>query len=294
MESPPSAPILSSLHTHSRYDDGQGEIAEYADAASRAGLFAYGASGHAPLPFPCAYAIPLDLLDRYREDVRHAAEKHAPDLPVLLGLELDYLPGQTAFYERELLSRDFDYFVASVHYVGDPDAEPWTYDESAEAFEREVRTRHGGDARPAVEDYFRRVVRMVEEVGTWDVPIIVGHLDRIALWNGGQRYFDPESGWYTRLVEDALDVIARNDLVLELNTSGWVKASRAPNPDLPILRRAAERGIRVTINADAHVPSNVALRYDDGLRLLRQAGFREIVVPDPRGWRSASLPAADE
>lgn len=290
---PRPAPILSSLHTHSRYDDGQGEIAEYAVAARRAGLFAYGASGHAPLPFPCAYAIPLDLLDHYREDVRRAAE-HAPDLPVLLGLELDYLPGLTGFYERELLARNFDYFIASVHYVGDLDADPWTYDESAEAFEREVRDRHRGDARPVVEDYFRRLVEMIDEVSTWNLPIVVGHLDRIALWNGGKRYFDPESDWYGQLVESALDAVARHDLILELNTSGWIKAARAPNPDLPILRRAARRGIRVTINADAHRPANVALGYGDGRRLLAAAGFREIVVPDPRGWRSAALPITDD
>jgi histidinol-phosphatase (PHP family) len=285
----PSA-VLSSLHTHSCYDDGRGEIAEYAAAARDAGLYAYGASGHAPLPFPCDYAIPLEQLDQYVDDVRRARDRFAGELPVLRGLELDYLPDLSNFYLRELRGRGFDYFVASVHYVGEPGAEPWTYDESAEAFERQVHARHGGDARAVVEDYFRRVVRMVEEISTWGMPIIIGHLDRIVLWNRGDRYFPTDNPWYERLVDQALDAIAERGLVLELNTSGWIKAAQAPNPGLPILARAAARGIRPIITADAHLPANVALRFDDGVDLLRAAGFREIVLPDPNGWRLAPLP----
>src|SRR5262249_16832806 len=130
---------LSSLHTHSRYCDGRGEIREYAEAALAAGLGAYGASGHAPLPFPCDYAMPLASLDAYRDDVRRARDELAARLPIFLGLELDYVPGLGDFYAGELLGRGFDYFVASVHYVGEPGAPLWAYDESEDAFIRELR-----------------------------------------------------------------------------------------------------------------------------------------------------------
>lgn len=289
-----SSRVLASLHTHSRYDDGRGEIADYAEAARQAGLSAYGSSGHAPLPFPCDYAISLERLPAYIDDARRAREQFRGELPVLLGLELDYLSDRSDFYQKEIRKRDFDYFVASVHYVGEPDAELWTYDENAEAFDREVQARHGGNARPVVEDYYRRIVQMVEEVSTWEQPIIVGHLDRIALWNRGDRYFPTDCPWYERLVDEALDAIVARDLVLELNTSGWIKAARAPNPGLAILRRAAARGIRPIISADAHLPANVNLRYDDAVQLLAQAGFRELVVPDPSGWRLAPLPAVSK
>lgn len=291
MDPPAQSPrVLASLHTHSHYDDGRGEIAEYAEAARQAGLYAYGASGHAPLPFPCDYAIPLERLPAYLDDARRAREQFRDELPVLFGLELDYLPGLNDFYADEIRDRSFDYFVASVHYVGEPGAEPWAYDEKAEVFDRQVQARHGGNARPVVEDYYRRIVQMVEEVSTWDQPTIVGHLDRIALWNRGDRYFPTDSPWYERLVDEALDAIAARDLVLELNTSGWIKAARAPNPGLPILRRAAARGIRPIVSADAHQPANVNLRFDDAVRLLAEAGFSELVVPDPSGWRRAPLP----
>lgn len=278
---------LSSIHTHSRYCDGLGDVREYAAAAEAAGLSAFGASGHAPLPFPCEYAMPLAALDAYCRDVRALECGASP--PVLLGLELDYLPGLSDFYRREFRSRGFDYFVASVHYVGIPDEPPWAYDESDAAFRRDVEQRHRGDARPVVEDYFRRVCRMAEEVGTWDLPIVVGHLDRIAMWNHDDRYFPTDGAWYHDLVERALEAIARAGCVLEINTSGWAKPAARPNPDLAILARARARGIPAIVSSDAHRPADVALRYDDAVDVLRSAGYAEITVPGRAGWMQLPL-----
>ena len=287
---PASSTSLSSIHTHSRYCDGHGEIYEYVEAAMGAGLRAYGASGHAPLPFECDYAFPLASLDSYSADVRLLATHYGDRFPILLGLELDYLPGFTDFYQREFLSRQFDYFVASVHYVGEPNTEPWTYDESDDTFVREVEKRHAGDYRPVVEDYYRRVLRLVDEVQGWPMPIVIGHLDRITLWNRGDRYFPTDSGWYAGLVEEVLQAISATKLVVELNTSGWSKPAESPNPGLEILTNCAAKGIRTIISADAHRPVNVAANYGRAIDLLRRAGYSEVVVPGRVGWGSGPLP----
>jgi histidinol-phosphatase (PHP family) len=280
---------ISSLHTHSHYCDGEGEIREYIEAALVEGVGAFGASGHAPLPFPCDYAIPLTALDRYCTEVRRLAEVYADRLPVYLGIELDYLPGLSAFYEGELLRRDFDYLIASVHYVAGPGGTPWTYDESAERFISEIQARYGGDARPVVEDYYRRVCSMVDEVANWGVPAVVGHLDRIRLWNRDDRFFPTSGRWYEDLVETALAAIQRAGLPVELNTSGWAKPAGQPNPDLPLLRRCAQYGIPVLLSSDAHRPRDVAARFDEGMRLLGLAGIREIAVLSDRQWKLVPL-----
>jgi len=277
--------ILSSMHTHSRYCDGRGEIAEYARAASAAGLAAYGASGHAPVPFECDYAIPLGALDAYCADVRAVARDVAGTLPVYLGLELDYLPGLQGFYRESLFARGLDYVVASVHYVDGAVDESWCYDESEDRFVAEISRRHHGDARPTIEDYYRRVVRMAGEAPDWGLPAIVGHLDRIGLWNAEDRYFPTDNAWYNDLVGSALDAIKANRLILEINTSGWYKPLGHANPDLPILRQAADRGIPVIVSADAHRPEHVARDFSRALAVLGAAGFADIVVPTD-GWRA--------
>lgn len=271
------------MHTHSRYCDGRGEIADYARASSAAGLAAYGASGHAPVPFECDYAIPTGSLAAYCADVRSAQRDLAGTLPVFLGLELDYLPNLEAFYREVLFARDLDYVVASVHYVGSEGDEPWCYDDTDEKFAAEIARRHGGDARPAIEDYFRRVARMAGEASTWGLPVIVGHLDRIALWNVDDRYFPTDNAWYCGLVDSALDAIKETGLILEINTSGWHKPLGRANPDLPILRRAAHREIPVIVSADAHRPEHVDRDFSRALDVLKAAGFTEIVVPT-EGW----------
>jgi histidinol-phosphatase (PHP family) len=280
---------LSSLHTHSRFCDGHGELEEYVVAARDAGLAYYGASGHAPLPFACDYAIPLANLDLYVAEVRRLQAAYRGRVPVLLGLELDYLPGLTDFYARELFSRGLEYVVASVHYVGEPGVAPWVYDESEERFAAEIQQRHGGNARPAIEDYFRRIVRMVGEAADWPVPVIVGHLDRISIWNRGEKYFAVESDWYQAAVDAALDAIAESRCVLELNASGWNKTNETCNPSPAILRRAAARGIPVIVSADAHRPQNVNQHYDRALGVLREAGFQSLVYPIEGGWESTRL-----
>ena len=286
----PLAP-LSSLHTHSRYDDGEGEIGDYAAAASCAGLSAYGASGHAPLPFDCDYAMPLATLDTYCDDVRKVAERWEDRLAVYLGLELDYVPGLSSFYEREFLGRGFDYFVASVHYVGDPGTVPWAYDESEDVFIREIQSRHAGDSRPVVEDYYSRLCAMVREVANWGVPSFVGHFDRIALWNRDDRYFPTSDSWYLALVDEALNAIQSAGMAIELNTSGWTKPAAKPNPNLTVLRRSVERRIPLIVSADAHQASKVARLYREAVELLRKAGYGEVIVPNHTGWRRAVLSA---
>ncbi len=284
---------LASLHTHSRYCDGHGELAEYAREALAAGLSAWGASAHSPVPFPCEYAIPIGDLPAYAAEVRRLRDEYAGRLPVYLGLELDYLPGLAEFYARELFSQQLDYVVASVHYVDGNYPDAWCYDESEERFARKIAQRHGGDARSIVEDYFRRVGLMLRDAPSWGLPVIVGHLDRVVLWNVGDAYFPTDGTWYWDLIDGALSAVARSGCVLEINTSGWNKKIGAPNPNADVLRRAATRGIPVIVSADAHWPANVAQHFTRGLEVLRAAGFSTVTSPQPSGWRQIPLPTRE-
>jgi histidinol-phosphatase (PHP family) len=225
----------------------------------------------------------------YAREVRALGEKYRDRIPVFLGLELDYHPGLDNFYAAELLSRGLDYVVASVHYVDGAPGDAWNYDESAAAFDREVRQRYGGDARPAVEDYYRRMQQLVSDSEHWRVPVVVGHFDRIVLWNRGDRYFPTDNAWYERLVDDTIAAIAATSCVLEINTSGWDKPCEMSNPSPAILRRASKAGLPVIVSADAHRPANVAVHFDRALGILKESGFTRLVTPSSDGWHSVPL-----
>jgi histidinol-phosphatase (PHP family) len=285
---------LASIHTHSHYCDGQDDIEDYARAALAAGLTVYGASGHCPLPFPTEWSMSLDNFARYTRDVRRVAAAYRERLPILLGLELDFLPGAEDFYQEQLFSAGLDYIVASVHFVGDPATNLWAYDESAQTFDDQICRNYAGNAIPTVEDYYRRMKQMVAEVGRWGVPVVIGHLDRVVLWNRDDRYFPTDNAWYQRLIDETVTEIARSNCIVEINTSGWEKAIGAPNPNAAVLRQLAGAGVPVIVSADAHYAAHVARHYRRALGVLAEAGFSRLSVPGLQGWTELPLPPVDE
>lgn len=282
---------LGNYHTHSRWCDGQGEIAEVIEAAIGAGLAQVGISSHAPVPFAATYALPLANLPRYRSEVLRLREVYRGRIDVLLGLELDALPELLAFNRTEVLPLGFEYGVGSVHFLNvDDDGQPWPLDASDERFAGLLRERYGGDIRRLVEDHYA----LIAGLATYPGVDIVGHLDRgVCLWNDGARYYDEAASWYRAAVDDALRALAAGDRIVELSTGGWRRGLAEPFPSAWIARRCRELGIRMTINSDSHHPSQIAYDYDRALALLRASGFREIARYDASAgtWGSAPIGA---
>ena len=280
---------LANYHTHSRWCDGQGEIAEVIEAAIAADLAQVGITSHAPVPFPATYALPLANLRAYREEVLRQREIYRGRIDVLLGLEIDALPELREFNQREVLDLGFDFTVGSVHFVRTtPEGQPWPLDATQELFDRLLREEFGGDIRPLSEEYYRRIAGLADYPGV----DIIGHIDRgVRLWNAGNRVFDESQPWYRAQVDDALRALAQADRIVELSTGGWRRGLDDPWPSVWVVRRCRELGIRMTVNSDSHRPNQIAYDYDRALAVLRETGHREIARFDvaARAWVDAPL-----
>ena len=111
--------------------------------------------------------IPFAHLERYVAEVREEDAAH-PGIKVLLGVEVDYVPGQGAALDAVLASYPFDYVVGGVHVV-----DGFAFDEPA--------LRHDSrwsDPDALLAGYYR-AVRGAAECGRFDV---IAHLDYIGLW----------------------------------------------------------------------------------------------------------------
>ena len=291
-----SATISGSFHNHPGYCDGSGSIDAYAESALAAGLRSLGLSSHAPVPFPCSWTMPLERLPAYCADVRAARVAYQGRLRLWLGLELDYLspaliPEGTAFQRQKILVHRPDYVVASVHFVGrDPDGLPWTMDESAESFARQLETVYRGDARRLVEEYYRLLVEMALAMPGLGLPVIAGHIDKIKMWNVGGRYFAEDAPWYLAAIEEALQAIQAAGLVVEVNTAGLRRDIGEPYPGPRVLHRCKALGIPVTISSDAHRPEDLTAGFEEAAALLRAVGYREVMTLDEDGWTRHPLP----
>ncbi|MDQ7840867.1 MAG: histidinol-phosphatase [bacterium] len=274
--------LTTSYHTHNRYCDGEGEIAEYLDAALGAGLEAIGISSHSPLTFPNDFALRAGDLPAYCAEVERLRKSYAGRLRVHLGMEFDFIPEYAAPMWEIVAPVRFEFLIGGVHFLGhDAAGVPWAFDYTRQEFERGLREIFGGNARALVAEYYGRVRQLAE----WGHVAILAHLDHINRWNRDGCYFSEGARWYRDEVEATLRACAQSGLIVEVNTSGWRGPSAAPHPSPWIVRRCVELEIPLVVTADAHKPEHVAAFYAEAEAMLREAGCCATVVLREEGWR---------
>ena len=262
--------IRASYHTHSHYCDGQGQIAEVIEAAIDAGLSEVGISSHAPLPFATDWTMPPESLAHYVDEVHQLQEGYGDRINVLLGAEIDFIPGAefVTYQERAIFPLGFDYFVGSVHFLGRQNP-PRSFDGTEQEFREILNEEYEGDIAAMVIDYYHRMSQVPSIPGVK----IVGHLDLIKRWNAAHTYFTGEEPWYVAAVEEVLYAISASSRIVELNTAGWRKGLGEPYPSRSILARCRDLGIPVTVNSDAHTPDDVVAGFDQARALLAEIGI---------------------
>ena len=251
----------------------QGRLEDVLEAAVRAGFSSYGVSEHAPKQRDAdlyedeAGLTAADTQDRFRAYAACAFELRdafADRLEVLVGFETDAVPPDR--YGEWMASlraqAPFDYVVGSVHHVAD-----FPIDVSEELYWR-AADAYGGP-RALERAYFERLAQLVGELR----PEVVGHLDLIRWIQGQNPELDREVWpWVERVLEAALDTGA----LLDVNTSPLRKGFGPIYPLPPILERARELGVRVTLGDDSHGPGQVGVGLEQGVRAIAAAGFREL------------------
>lgn len=283
--------LTTSYHTHNRFCDGRGEIAEYAEVAIAAGLNALGVSSHAPLVFPDESAMPAADLPAYCAEVQRLREAYRGRLRLHLSLEFDYIPEMAADLWALVAPHRFDYLIGSVHFIGlDASGIPWPFDLTREGFERGLREQFQGDVRRLVTAYYERVRGLAAWSGAYggeDPPgrvSILGHLDLIKIWNRDGAYFREDDYWYRQEVEATLRTCLEAGLIVEVNTNGWREGLDDPYPSPWIARRCIEMGIPLAVTSDAHQPGRVADFFPEADALLRELGVRTLAVLGDVGW----------
>jgi histidinol-phosphatase (PHP family) len=116
-------------------------------------------------------------------------------------------------------------------------------------------------------------------------PDIVGHLDKIKMYNRN-RFFSEEEFWYVNLVEETLDLASGTGCVIEVNTRGiYKKRSDTLFPGTEILKKILQRNIPLTITSDAHAPQELSLGFEEARKVLIELGFRATWVKTGGVWK---------
>ncbi|AHF91581.1 histidinol phosphate phosphatase HisJ family [Opitutaceae bacterium TAV1] len=244
-----------------------GEPWEYAAAAEARGLRGIIFTCHSPLPDGWSADVRMSPgeFEVYVEMIARTRERFAGRVDVRLGLESDFYPGVEPWLEKLHARAPLHHVLGSVHYqVGDY-----------------RRLYFKGDVFAYQQLYYDHLARSAE-TGLYDT---LAHPDLIKNENPAQWDF----ARIRPFIERALDRIAATGVAMELNTSGLQKALPEMNPGPQQLQMMAERGIPVVIGADAHRPQRVGASYEEALRLLEAAGYREVSWFLDRKRRSVSI-----
>jgi histidinol-phosphatase (PHP family) len=287
--------VRANYHTHCEFCDGRATAAEMARAAAAAGYRVLGFSSHCPLPFHNEGNMELARLGDYEAEVRRLGKEWAgTGLEILLGLEIDFLPGLCSPRDALFEEAGLDYSIGSVHFVDLPGSGRFAVDYGAAEVDARAVAFEGADfGRAMYEDYYDRLARLVA-VGGFD---ILGHLDLVRKNNdadesGKGRFFDESSRGYL----DAALAVARElrgkDMVVEINVGGMSRGKvKSPYPSLPILRELRAEGVRITFSADAHAPAHLGANLGAARDLARAAGYDSIAVLSGGAWTETGLEA---
>lgn len=244
------------LHNHTILcNHATGSVNEYVEAAIGCGTEYFGFSDHAPMHYDPQYRMAFDEMELYEKWVREAQERYQNQITVLLGYEVDYLPG---YMDDIILKRPCDYLIGSVHFIDD-----WGFDNP------EYLGRYEGADIDAI---YKRYFELIEEMAKSALFDIVGHLDLMKVFK-----FLPKQD-IRILAKKALKAIKQADMSIEINVSGYRKPIAEAYPSASLLEEAFALDIPVTFGSDAHRSDQVGLYSDQVEALARSAGYTECAL----------------
>jgi len=243
------------LHNHTtRCNHAEGSVDEYVKKAILEEIDIFGFSDHAPMNFDTRYRMSFDEMDAYENDIKNAKEKYADKIEILLGYEVDYLPG---YMDERVLNANVDYLIGSVHFI-----DKWGFDNP-----EFIGKYEGADIDTIWQEYFNLVENMAK-TGLFD---IVGHLDLIKVFK-----FLPKKD--IRLIaKNALDAIKKSGMAIEINAAGYRKPIGEAYPSRELLEMAYERDIPITFGSDAHKPKQVGYKKEEIRLLAKSIGYSNAV-----------------
>src|SRR3712207_3688814 len=276
------AAVLTDYHVHLRPDDAEATFARYMTAANadrsrtvatERGVGELGVSEHV-YRFSAALDVwrhpmwerhAVDDLDAYCGFVREETD-------LRLGIEADFVPGAEDRMANLLEEREWDYVIGSVHFLRDAaidmrgEWDIWTHADPDKVWRRYFETL-GEAARTGMFD-------------------ILAHPDLVKVW--GREGPRPD-GDLRRFYDLAMDGIAESEVAMEVSTAGLRKPVGEIYPAPAFLEMSLEAGRPIALPWDAHVPGDLAYRYDEALEFLERIGVGELAVFERRQMRLEPL-----
>ncbi|MDD5210815.1 MAG: histidinol-phosphatase [Sulfuricurvum sp.] len=244
------------LHNHTVLcNHATGSVNEYVEAAIACGTEYFGFSDHAPMDCDPQYRMDFSQMELYEQWVGEARERYSDKITLLLGYEVDFLPGHM---DDRVLKRACDYTIGSVHFI-----DGWGFDNP------QYIARYDSVDMDEVYTRYFALIEAMAKMGKFE---IVGHLDLLKVFN-----FLPKTD-IRLLAKNALKAIKKADMSIEINVSGWRKPVGEAYPSQGLLQEIAALDIPITFGSDAHRSDQVGMFSDEAQALARSVGYSQCAL----------------
>lgn len=272
-------------HTHSLYCDGKEPMEKFVVRAIEENFDILGFSSHAPIKRENSFGITMDNMEPYCNEIAELQERF-PQIRLLKGLECDFIPQFSYDFNFFKEKYNLDYIIGGVHLVKPHHSdELWFIDgRDRQIYDNGLQHLFQNDIRKAVTAFWEQTFEMIE-TQKFD---IIAHFDKIKMHNQN-RFFKEDESWYRTLAEHAVELIKRNDLIVEINSRGLYKG-RCDSfyPSDLLVDLAAKADIPFVISSDAHKSEELIFFYTEARQKLSEMGVRRLFYFD-EGWKEELL-----
>ncbi len=229
----------------------------------------------------------LDL-DHYIETLQNAKKVN---LPLIIGLEMDFLPNQMDTLEDFLSSYPFDIVLGSVHFI-----RGHMFDVLDSPLQMGIWEKEG------TEKVFSDYLEVLQALIDAEVCDVLAHIDLVKvagrkLSERGFSDFESEiikmllKKQSTYLIKDILleesslsnrlelsggSENGHSDMVVEFSSAGLRKPAEDTYPNKSLLAQLYSFGVGITFASDAHEPMSIAYRFPNLKSIAREVGYSHI------------------
>lgn len=257
--------MLTDYHVHMAETGGfsLNYLKQYIKNAKNKGIQELGISEHAYFFYETQDILSNDWVDNrrhlYFEEYQTFFDRaNEKDLPVKMGIEMDYTPGKEEEMEEFIDNHPFDYVIGSVHWIDnwgiDLDIHKRKYDEH--------------DIQEVYERYFNKIVTLAES----QLFDFVGHVDLIKIFG----YKPKDKHFIQHEYERVAESLAHSKTCIEISTAGLRKPVGEIYPDPSFLQTCFDAGVEIVLSSDAHEPEYVGFAYEKSIELARSVGYEHI------------------
>jgi len=255
--------LKSDYHMHTVYSDGKATIAEMVESAIQKGMDQITFTDHMPLPWDNNYAMRIDDIEKYKQEIDLAKKNNLGKIKINEGLEFEFLPTFMPWIQS-IINKGWDYKILSVHNIY-KNNQPLDINGSAADFSI-LLENFDHDIKAVCLKYYN-IIQTGVQSGWFDT---VGHLDVIKKHNSNQQYFDERAPWYRSIVLETLDIIKTQGMKMEVNMSGLNDPVKVQHPSKWIIQEAEKRKIPMVLSSDSHNSDAIGQNFNTIEQLLQK------------------------